>query len=183
MDLIALVGQPGSGKDAAAEYISKNFGFRHIPSGNILRDYINENHLGPLTRENLQKVVTKLRVEKGNDILVRLAMAGLSNGRLVISGLRHPDEIKYIKDSGGKVVAISADPDVRYQRSKHRNREGDKITLEEFSKLVQNENQGGAWNITKAMKESDYTVENNGSYKQLLNALDDVMKTLGYKKC
>lgn len=182
MDLIALVGQPGSGKDAAAEYISKNFGFRHIPSGNLLRAYIHDNHLGPLTRDNLQKVVTKLRAEKGNDILVRLATAGLSNGSLVVSGLRHPDEIEYIKGLGGKVIAISANPDVRYRRSKHRNREGDEISLEEFSKLVQNENHGGAWNITQVMKESDYTVENNGSYKQLINALDGVMKTLGYVK-
>ena len=56
--ILILVGQAGSGKDTAADYICKKYGYKHISTADILRDYIKKNMLGDLTRQNMHKVAT-----------------------------------------------------------------------------------------------------------------------------
>jgi dephospho-CoA kinase len=183
MNLFGLVGQPGSGKDTAAEYISKHYRVRHIASGDLLRDYIRNNDLGDLSRENMQKVIRDLRKKSGDDVLIKMALKDVGpDERVLISGLRHPAEGEQIVKRGGHIIAITASLLNRYERTKHRGREGDDISFEKFSQLEQNENQGETFNIKQLIKEAEYTVSNDGSYKQFIDKLDKLMSQLGFER-
>lgn len=179
MKLIGIVGQPGSGKDTAADYIAKQCGFTHISSGDVLREYVIKNSLGSIDRQNLQKIVTKLRREKGNDVLVQEILHSCTFQGVVISGLRHPDEARLIKQQHGILLAIAADPDTRYKFSVKRNRAGDNVSSQEFTTLVKRENLGGAWDIGQVIKMADIVVSNNASLKMLYSNLDRVIAQYG----
>ena len=183
MKLIGIVGQPGSGKDVAAKYIAKGFGFKHISSGDVLRRYINDNKLGGMDRKNLQHIVTKLRAQNGNGVLVKLILNEIKpESNVIVSGLRNPDEITLINKAGGKIIAIDADVENRYKRTRMRKREGDTVSLDEFIKLEQNENQGGTWDIGKSISMADIKITNNFGYKEFFNDLDKSMSQLGFSK-
>lgn len=183
MKIFGLVGQPGSGKDTAAEYIAKHYGIRHIASGDVLREYIKSNNLGGLDRENMHKVVTNLRRERGDAVLVDIALERVgTNDQVLISGLRNPSEAKAIVELGGYIIAITAPIGDRYARAKQRNREGDDIGLEEFTRLEQNENHGQVFNTSQLINGAEFRVSNDDGYGRFMNKLDRLMNQLGFEK-
>ena len=163
--LIAVVGQAGSGKDTAANYIAKKFGYVHVSTADILRDYITKNNLGELTRENMSKVVEELRRVEGNDVLVIIALESNNHDKIVLSALRHPEESALVKSLGGILIDTKADLKSRYDRNSARGRVGDDISLEGFEKIEKHENSGEGFDINKVEESADYTINNNGSYK------------------
>ncbi len=183
MNLLAIVGQPGSGKDTAADYIANRYGFSHISSGDVLREYITNNNMGNLERANLQRVVTKLRAEYGNGVLVDLILREMDqNSKIVVSGLRHPEEVGLVSKAGGALISIVSSAKRRYKRSIERNRTGDNISFAEFKRLEEVENQGGSWDIGEVIRMADYSIVNDGGYEDLLANLDGLMQQLGISK-
>lgn len=180
MKLLAIVGQPGSGKDTAAKYLSKKYKLRHIATGDILRDYIVSNQLGGLDRANMQKVVSHLRQEKGDAVLADIAIDTIKpNEDILISGLRHPAEGKKVVEGNGHILAIVAPVEIRYERAIVRGREGENISLDEFKRLENNENKGSSFNINDLIKNADFTITNEKGYEDFLTKLDSIMIQLG----
>lgn len=183
MKLIGLVGQPGSGKDTAAEYIAKHYNIHHIASGDVLREYIRDNNLGGLDRENMQRVVIDLLNKKGGDYLVKLALeTSRKHEAVLISGLRHPAEGEFIRKHAGHTIAIIASLKTRYERISRRGREGDDISFEKFRQLELNENQGQSFNIGRLIGSADYSISNNGDFEAFIGEIDGVMSRLGFEK-
>jgi dephospho-CoA kinase len=176
--ILILVGQAGSGKDTAADYICKKYGYKHISTADILRDYIKKNMLGDLTRQNMHKVATKLRDEQGNDVLVRWALEGAGTQKILLSALRHPDEADYAIAKGGKVISTVASAESRYKRSLLRNRIGDKIDFDTFKQLEINENKNAHFDVSAIQDRADYTLHNNAGYKSFYNQIEFVMLSL-----
>ncbi len=176
--LLAVVGQAGSGKDTAANYISKKYGYIHISTADILRNYINTNNLGNLTRENMSKVVEELRAKKGNDVLVQMALENYKDHKVVLSALRHPDESQLVIQNHGIIIDVYADFNSRYLRNLERNREGDNIDKTKFEKLEKRENSGVGFDINEVENSASYKVQNNGSYKDFYSQIDGIMKAI-----
>lgn len=176
--IIAIVGQAGSGKDTAADFISKNYGYENISTADVLRDYINKNSLGNLDRENMGNQVRQLRIKSGNDILVKLALQKNKSGRLLLSALRHPEEAKLVKDLGGIIIDTRSSLESRYQRNKARNRTGDNISFHDFKKLEERENSGNGFDINKVEAMADFTLNNNSSYEDFYQQIRDVMDSI-----
>ncbi len=176
--ILAVVGQAGSGKDTAANYISKKYGFLHISTADILREYIKKNSLGDLSRQNMSRVIEELRLKRGNDVLVKLATEGLKDKSVILSALRHPEESALVKKMGGIIIDTRADQESRYRRNVQRNREGDSIELSEFKKLENRENSGLGFDINKVESGSDFTINNNGSYQDFYSQIDKAMESI-----
>jgi len=176
--IIAVVGQAGSGKDTAASYIEEKYGYRHISTADILRDYIKDNNLGDLTRENMSIVVQKLRDQKGNDILVKIALRQAGSSKVVLSALRHPDETKLVIDAGGVLIDTVADIDSRYQRNLERGREGDSVDFDSFKKLESRENSGKSFDVKSVEKMASYNISNSGSYEDFYLQINKAMKSI-----
>jgi dephospho-CoA kinase len=178
LKIIAVVGQAGSGKDTAAKYIAKKYGYENISTADILRDYITKNSLGSLDRENMGNQIKVLRKSKGNDILARMALEGKSEGRYLLSALRHPDESRLVQNLGGTIIVTKSSLKSRYERNKARNRAGDDISFEEFKKLEERENSGDGFDIKEVESMADYTVNNDSSYEDFYRQVDDVMSKI-----
>ena len=176
--IIGLVGTFAAGKDTAAEYLVKKYGFKHVSTGNIVRKLVRTNDWGDLGRENLQRVGNKLRREHGEGYLVEVALQEAPP--LVVSGMRNPMEVQTLKEHGEVVISIDAPINQRWERAKARQRIDDALTVEEFvqQQKVEESPDPKAQNITSVIAMSDYSISNEGTLSQLEQQLDEILTRL-----
>lgn len=137
--IIGLSGTFASGKDTLAQYFEENFGYKHISTGDIIREEATKRY-NDTERETLRKIGNELRAEFGAGVLVEKALAN-ATGPLVISGIRSIGEAKTLHEAGGKLVFIDAKPELRYERMKLRQRDKEsQISFEKFLASEQKEN-------------------------------------------
>ncbi len=184
MQIIGIVGQQGSGKDTAAKYIAKRYGFKHISTGDQIRAYIIKNNLGETSRDVIQNVIIKLRKKDGPSVIVDHILMEYPNTNLVLSGLRHPAEVQKICDKKGFIIALEANQIDRYKRSKDRKRIGDEINFQTFAELEARENGTNpeTFNIQALMDMAKDRVKNTGSFKYFYAQIDKIMLAHGLDK-
>lgn len=176
--IIGLVGQPLAGKDTVAAYLVERHGFSHVSTSDLLRFYIAEHGLGEPNRPLMQDVGNRLRAEKGDDYLVQLALVHPSE-RLIVSGLRHPDEAEAIQAGGGILVAVTAPQEVRYQRALGRGRTGDQISFAQFQAEEARDNQSAgthAQQVGAVVALADYSIENAESLESMQTAVEQLLE-------
>lgn len=176
--LIGVVGTFAAGKDTVAEYLVEK-GFSHYSTGDLVRAYITDNQLGGLDRDNLRKIATKLRAEKGTGILVEMALADQSRP-MVISGIRNPGEVNALKKAGGTLIAVDAPIERRYAWAKARGRLDDVVTSEDFKRqeAAEETDNPAAPQITAVIALADFDVANDGSLADLHQKIDTVLEHL-----
>lgn len=148
MEIIGISGPPCSGKDAAAEYLSRCYGYDQVSTGDLLRNKARELNIG-LGRSSLQLLGARLRQESGGkDPLLDRALRGVSNNT-VFTGIRTLGAAEAIIDIQGRIVYVDAPLEERYKRSLLRARE-DHTSLDEF--IAQDEAEhSGATNIDSSL--------------------------------
>jgi len=174
---LAFVGPPAVGKDAASKYLEEKYKMIHISSGDIIRKYVTDNNLGTLDRKNLQIIGTKLRTEKGGDILIRMAMENHKDN-VILSGLRAIDEVESFKKFGGLVIAVDAPLEKRYKMAKLRGRIDDNSTLEDFIKIEEEERVStdrNGQNVDAVVAMADIKITNDGDLNDLFKKCDDII--------
>lgn len=177
---LAFVGPPAVGKDAVSNYIELKYRLTHISSGDIIREYVKENKLGGIDRENLQKVANELRRKNGGDVLVKIALEKTTDD-LILSGLRAIDEVITFKKLGGIVITITAHLDKRYSLTKLRGRIGDDVSLEDFIKIEDKEMSNAdrnSQNVKAVVDMADIVIINDGTLDELYKKCDEVMDDL-----
>src|SRR3954466_5249570 len=92
--IIAVVGQPASGKDTVADRLVEK-GFVHINSSDMLRAMMRKEGL-PTDRSTIHAFVSKRRAEKGNGYLAE-EIADLITGDTVVSGFRNTAEVEVFR--------------------------------------------------------------------------------------
>lgn len=178
--IIGVVGTFAAGKDTVARYLEE-LGFNHISSGDVVRQYILDNDLGGLERDNLRIVANRVRAERGSEFFVREALKS-SERPLAISGLRTSGEIEAVKDQGGIIIAVDAPINRRYEWAKARGRVDDSITPEKFKELEMAEESDKTTDcqISTVMSMRDFDVANDGSLAELHSQIDEVLKRMGW---
>lgn len=174
---IAFVGPSAVGKDAVSDHIAKKFNLIHISSGDLVREYVIKNNLGGLDRANLRKVGNEIRAEKGGDILVKIALEKIPDN-LILSGLRAIDEINTFRKFGGKVIAITAPLEKRYELAKMRGRIDDKVSFEDFKKTEEIEYSSedkNNLNVGIVVSMADTEVVNDGTLEELFKKCEAVI--------
>ncbi len=177
---LAFVGPPAVGKDAVSNYIEQKYKLTHISSGDIVREYVKDNNLGTLERENLQKIANNLRTEKGGDVLVKIALEK-TNNNLIISGLRAIDEVLTFKKHGGIVITITAPLEKRYNLAKLRERIGENVSLDEFKRIEETEQSNAdknSQNVFQVISMADIIISNDGTLEELYEKADKVIEDL-----
>jgi dephospho-CoA kinase len=150
MRFIGVAGTAGSGKDTVAKLLSEMFSLQNLSSGDFLRAITRYAYELPPdynpARDQLYYVANYLRNEISPATLVKLCILQAKVMRWpggVISGLRSVGEAEAVREAGGIIVGIDADPHVRYERMIARQRDAEaKWTLEEFLKQDEYENRG-----------------------------------------
>ncbi|MDR3048629.1 MAG: AAA family ATPase [Elusimicrobiota bacterium] len=178
--IIGLTGSYASGKDTAADYIIRKFGFEHFSLSDIIREEMKAQGVEP-TRENLIVFGTKLRAQNGNGVLSKMAIKKTDSGKnYCITSIRHPDEVLELKKNANFIlIDIDAPAKIRFERMKKRNRNGDPQDFDTFVKLEQKESQeeGSGQQLSKTAALADIKITNDSDdVKNLEKQIDALIK-------
>jgi dephospho-CoA kinase len=176
--ILGLVGPLACGKETVKKYLVEKYKAKDCRFSTILRDILNRVTI-PISRENLQKLSTVLRVNFGEDLLAKaIAMdaAKFDSEIVVIDGVRRPTDIEHLtKLPNFFLIKIDADPKLRYERlvARNENDGDDKKTYEEFLK----DHEAEADRLVPAvMATAKHSIDNSGSFEDLYKQVDELIK-------
>jgi dephospho-CoA kinase len=179
--LIGICGKIGSGKDSLADILLDNFSFEEqIRFSDPLTEFMNGIGL-QLNRENYQKVGFYLRSIFGREILVETIIRRIkdkTDKNIVVNGIRYQIEFDAIKILGGIIIGIIADDEIRFKRVNERKRFGKEISREEFQRYEKGETE---IHIEELLKNTDYTISNNESLKDLEKNIAKLLEKNDFK--
>jgi dephospho-CoA kinase len=177
VNVVALVGMPGSGKSEVARVFKKH-GYAAVRFGDITDEEVKKRGLN-LDEGNERLVREDLRKKHGMAAYAILNLprieAALERSDVVIDGLYSWEEYKYLKDKlGGRlqIVAVWSPPEARYARLRTRTvrplsagqaRERDYAEIE-------NVNKGGP------IAMADYTISNCSTLESLVEQASNIIK-------
>lgn len=177
--LIGLTGEIGSGKDTFCGYLKENyknvFVFRFSDAlSDVLKMFFDA-----VKREDQQWLGALLKERFGSDILVRALIKkanNISEGTVILNGIRAEGEEQKIKENGGKIIYITADQKVRWERVKIRGEKADdNVPYEKFLEMAK---ASAELQIPGIGKRADFKIENNGSrkefYKEVKKLIDSI---------
>lgn len=172
--LIGISGTFSSGKDKYAEHLKGQYGYRHVSTGDIVREKAMHER-GSVERPVLHDVATKWRHEKGAGIFAELALDGPLPA--VITGIRSLGEARKIKEHCGVMVFIDAPFEIRYERMIKRARDKEiEVTLEEFKQREQSEWYSGDsdadFNMRDIKKMADIVLDEDLGLAEFYQVLD-----------
>ena len=168
--IIGLTGSFGAGKGTVVDYLIQK-GFKHYSSSGYITEEIIRRGM-PVNRDSMIEVSNDMRAVHGPATIVDAlyARAQEARGDSIIESLRAVAEVRRIKELGGKVIGVDADPHIRYGRAFARGSEKDDVSFEKWIQQEQKESNSDdptKQDIFSALKESDLVVTNNGSLEEL----------------
>ena len=178
--IFGLVGTFAAGKGTVATYFKKNHGAVGYRFSDSLRDALDIFGLEN-SRENLQGISTVLRERFGENLLAR-AMAKrvqeTDDQLIIIDGVRRLTDIENLRSIPGfALIKITADPKLRHQRYVKRNENAgdDQLTYEQF---LEKQNEEADKQIPEVMQTADLTIDNNGTFEQLYEQVEAILKKI-----
>ena len=178
-ELIGVAGTFASGKDLIAHYLSDHYGYTHPSTSELVRNVAMKEE-GSVERDVLQMVATRYRRQHGAGIFVQMALESVPRPT-VVTGLRSLGEAKAIKAAGGTLVFVDAPIEIRYERMRARDRDGEvHLTLDEFRASEQVEWYGGDdeadFNLKGIKEMADIVLDSSPDREEYL---DNSLKALG----
>jgi len=134
MIIIGITGTLGAGKGTVVEYLVDNKGFRHYSVRQFLIEQIEKEGL-PVNRDTMTEVANKLRANHSPSYIIeQLYKKAMQNGgNSIIESIRTPGEVDFLKSVGSFcLIAVDADPKIRYNRIGIRASETDNISFDTF---------------------------------------------------
>ena len=178
--IIGITGTDGAGKGEVVAYLIEKKGFIHYSARQLFIEEITRQGL-PMDREHMRLVANALRRERGNDMLVttylaRIKEAGTKDG--IIESIRARAEAETLQSQGGILLAVDADPQLRYERITARASESDAVSFESFvahEALEMNDPDPNGMQKAAVMAMADYTIMNNGTLEELHAQIEEVL--------
>ncbi|UCG04272.1 MAG: AAA family ATPase [Candidatus Heimdallarchaeota archaeon] len=166
--LIGITGHMGSGKSAAAAYIVEKYGFIRMRISGKMREISQELEL-EITRDLLQGVGKFFR-EFDDDVWIRYLAKKIqtSTDSIVVDDIRRINEVEYLKPLGFKFIKIESSSETRKMRLETRMQE--KISDQDWKRWSNHLTE-----IQVIQLPVDYTITNNGTLKELEDAIDNVL--------
>jgi len=186
MLIIGITGTLGAGKGTIVDFLTKEKGLAHFS----VRAYIAEEIIRRgmvVNRDSMVLVANDLRKNNSPSYIIdRLYEKALSLGQnSVIESIRTPGEVYSLRKKGRfYLIAIDAEPKIRYERIRLRHSETDHISYQTFLQDEQremNSTDPNAQNIGRCMELADYKLWNNGTMEQLNHQIEEILKEIQNK--
>jgi len=177
--IVGLTGSFGAGKGTVVEYLLDVKGYTHFSASGFITEEIIKRGL-PVNRDSMSVVANELRSTHGPSYIIDslYARAQEHSGDVIIESLRAVAEVRRIKELGGFVLGIDANPILRYERAHARQSAKDDVSFEKWldqEKAESNQGDLTKQNIFGALKESHVIIENNSSVEELHKEIDRVL--------
>jgi dephospho-CoA kinase len=185
MIIIGITGTLGAGKGTIVEYLVKEKGFVHFSVRGFLIEEIEQQGLA-VNRDSMVLVANKLRADHSPSYIIDqlYEQALLTGANCIIESIRTPGEVESLREKGNfLLLAVDADPMLRYDRIVMRNSETDRIS---FTTFVENEeremqsNDPNKQNIGKCIEQADIIFYNNSSVPELYKKLESELSQLNF---
>ncbi len=179
--IIGLTGKNCAGKTEVCEYLKKR-SFEYQSLSNEIREEAGRRRL-EITREVLIELGNELREKHGPGVLAERILGKLeTDHNYVIDSIRNPSEVDALKTrSDFTLLAVEADEDIRYERSRKRGRERAAETLQQFiaeeARELDSDNPASQQLLATRQK-ADMVVTNNGTLEDLHRRLDELLPPL-----
>ena len=183
MIIIGITGTIGAGKGTLVEYLLREKNFVHYSVRGVLIEEITKRNL-PTNRDTMVSVANELRKKNSPSYIIdRLfEQAKLSGKNAVIESIRSVGEVESLrKQKGFLLLAVDADPKIRYERIVKRKSETDHVSYNEFIANEQREmtaTDPNKQNLNQCIAMADYTLCNNLSVNELYSELERIISKI-----
>lgn len=182
--LLGITGTDGAGKGSVVEYLVAQYNFTHYSSRSIIMEHIPVGV--EATRNQTRLTANALRAEFGNDVIVLKSLEKMrADDTLcaVIESIRTLAEANTLKNAGGILLAVDADPRLRYERVQGRRSDTDKVSFEQFiahEELEKNDPDPNGMQKAKVIELADHTITNNGTLEELQASVEAFLASVNY---
>ena len=186
MIILGITGTLGAGKGTIVDYLVAEKGFSHYSVRAWLLQKVRTAGL-PENRDSLFNVANELRAQYGpSDVTDQLYEIAVASGKdCVIESIRTPGEIDSLRKKGNfYLLAIDADPKIRFERIVLRQSETDKISYQTFLENEAREmttTDPAKQNLRRCIEMTDFTIRNDGSRKELTDQLEKILPLIQKK--
>lgn len=178
--IIAILGLPGAGKTEAINYLMKKYNWPKVYFGEVTFDEVKKRGL-EINEKNERMVREDLRAKYGRLHYASQVMKKIealpSDTNVLAESLYDWREYLYFKEKFGKefmTIAIYASPETRYERLAKRPERPLTPEVVQSRDYAQIENLFQAGPIAMA----NYTINNNGTFKELYKQVDEIINRL-----
>jgi dCMP deaminase len=180
MLVIGLTGENCAGKSTVADYLSKK-GFYILSLSDIIREELKAENRA-LSRDNLINKGNEMREKFGPAILAKKTVAKMQTVKdrnYVVDSIRNPAEVEELKKSDNFfLLYVTASPEIRFERIRHRDREEDPKTFEAFQEIEKLEMENAEktkQNLKATFELADKKIENDGSLPSLYESVNQAL--------
>lgn len=168
----------GSGKGSVAKHVELEHKGAVHKFSTMLRDVLSRMYLEK-SRDNISRLSFMLRKTFGEEIFANTIYHDIQKDQheiVVIDGIRRMVDITYLRQlENFKLVYVEADLETRYKRVIERgeNENDSQKTLDEFKKDQEIESE---IQIRDLKNYADYIIDNSGTYRELYEKIEDIIK-------
>ena len=183
MIIIGITGTIGAGKGAIVDYLVNKKDFKHFSVRTFLTEEIERRGMS-VNRDSFHLIGDEFRQKYSPGFLVEhfLEEAEKHKTPAIIESIRSVGEVNVFKKKPRTfLVAVDAPVKVRYERILKRKSATDFVSFEKFVEQEQSESvsdEPWAMNLPRCILRADFRIENNGSIKDLHDAVDKMIATL-----
>lgn len=179
--IIGITGTDGAGKGTVVRFL-KQKGYTHYSARELIVAEIERQGL-EATRNQMRLTANELRAQHGNEFVIKQALEkaqaeGVTD--VVVESVRAVAEAEYLKTHGGVLLAVDADPKVRYERVQGRRSSSDQVTYEQFlehEELERNDPDPHGMQKARVMEMADCTIMNDSSFNELRRQVETFLQT------
>lgn len=175
--ILGFAGLMASGKDVAKKYLEEKYSAENFRFSTIMRDVLHRINVD-VSRENLQALSLCLRQTFGEDLFAKVIANDAKNAQsdiVVIDGVRRLADIAHLAAiEGFHLIAIDADPRIRYERMVKR---GENVGDSEksFEQFIKDGEQEAEQKIPEVMANAGITINNDGDLEDLYQQIDKIV--------